>query len=63
MESLQTVLRSLRETKARRNHLDIFREFLGHLDRIGRRPRVRAPAPAKRGAKKGARRRAQSGRV
>jgi hypothetical protein len=37
MDSLHTVLRSIRETKARRDHLDIFREFLGHLDRIGRR--------------------------
>jgi hypothetical protein len=32
------VLRNIRgETKARRDHLAVFREFLGHLDRIGRR--------------------------
>jgi hypothetical protein len=48
MDTLHTVLRSIRETKARRDHLDIFREFLGHLDRIGRRASLRAPS-AKRG--------------
>jgi hypothetical protein len=37
MDTLHTVLRSIRgETKARRDHLHVFREFLGHLDRIGR---------------------------
>jgi hypothetical protein len=37
MDTLHTVLRSIRgETKARRDHLTVFREFLGHLDRIGR---------------------------
>ena len=48
MDTLHTVLRSIRETKARRDHLDIFREFLGHLDRIGRRASLRAPAAGKR---------------
>jgi len=34
MESLMTVLRSVRrETEDRRDHLDIFREFLDHLGR------------------------------
>jgi len=38
MDSLHTVLRTIRsETKSRRDHLSVFREFLGHLDRIGRR--------------------------
>lgn len=38
MDTLHTVLRSIRgETKSRRDHLTVFREFLGHLDRIGRR--------------------------
>lgn len=37
MDTLHTVLRSLRpETKSRRDHLDVFREFLDHLDRGGR---------------------------
>jgi hypothetical protein len=37
MDTLHSVLRSIRgETKARRDHLTVFREFLGHLDRIGR---------------------------
>ncbi len=43
MDNLHHVLRNIRETKARRDHLSVFREFLGHLDRIGRRaPRVNA---------------------
>ena len=41
MDTLHTVLRSLRsETKSRRDtHLDVFREFLDHLDRAARRRR------------------------
>ena len=58
MDTLHTVLRSIRENKARRDHLDIFREFLGHLDRIGRRANLRAPSAAKR-AKSGARRKSK----
>jgi len=49
MDTLHTVLRSIRENKSRRDHLDIFREFLGHLDRIGRRTNVRASSAGKRG--------------
>jgi hypothetical protein len=38
MDTLHTVLRSIRgETKARRDHLDVFREFLAQLDRASRR--------------------------
>jgi len=38
MDTLHTVLRSIRgETKARRDHLTVFREFLDHLDRASRR--------------------------
>ncbi|MGC1467678.1 MAG: hypothetical protein WA792_18345 [Pseudolabrys sp.] len=38
MDTLHTVLRSIRgETKARRDHLDVFREFLDHLGRASRR--------------------------
>jgi hypothetical protein len=48
MDTLHTVLRSIRENKGRREHLDVFREFLHHLDRIGRRAQLRAPS-AKRG--------------
>jgi hypothetical protein len=45
MNNLHTVLRSIRgETKSRRDHVGVFREFLNHLDRIGKRAR-RAPAP------------------
>ena len=44
MDTLHTVLRSIREDKSRRDHLDVFREFLGHLDRIGRRAGIRQSA-------------------
>jgi hypothetical protein len=37
METLNSVLRSMRcETEERRNHLDIFREFIDHLGRASR---------------------------
>jgi hypothetical protein len=43
MDTLHTVLRSIQgETKSRRDHLSVFREFLDHLDRVARshaRPR------------------------
>ena len=46
MDTLHTVLRSIRgETKSRPDHLSVFREFLQHLDRIGRRNAKRAPSP------------------
>jgi hypothetical protein len=49
MDTLHTVLRSIRgESKARRDHLFVFREFLGHLDRIGKRT-VPAARPVKNG--------------
>ena len=43
MDALHSMLRTIRgETKSRRDHLNVFREFLHHLDRIGRRtPRSR----------------------
>jgi hypothetical protein len=57
MDTLHTVLRSIRgETKARRDHLTVFREFLGHLDRIGRGG-PQAPRPAKNGKMQAARKR------
>jgi hypothetical protein len=54
MDTLHTMLRAIRgETKSpRRDHLQVFREFLGHLDRIGKRA---APSQAPRtGIVKGA---------
>jgi hypothetical protein len=56
MDTLHTVLRSIRgETKTRRDHLSVFREFLGHLDRIGKRapPIVRLPKPGKPNGQRG----------
>ncbi len=51
MDTLHTVLRSIRgETKSRRDHLNVFREFLDHLDRASRRksqPRATKIAKAK----------------
>ena len=54
MDTLHSVLRSIRgETKSRRDHLDVFHEFLDHLDRAARRrnaPRtIKAKGKAKRG--------------
>ena len=49
MDTLHSVLRSIRgETKSRRDHLDVFREFLDHLDRAAKR---RAPARSTKAAK------------
>jgi len=42
MDTLHHVLRSLRGEPPRRDHLSVFREFLSHLDRVGRRPRAAA---------------------
>ena len=45
MDSLHHVLRSISETKAKPDHLSVFREFLGHLDKISRRAAKRPAAP------------------
>ena len=37
MDTLHTVMRNLHTEQKRRDHLAVFREFLGHLDRIGKR--------------------------
>ena len=56
MDTLHTVLRSIRgETKARRDHLDVFREFLDHLDRAARRNSRRAPTRRQGKGKRGKR--------
>jgi hypothetical protein len=51
MDTLHTVLRSIRgETKSRRDHLDVFREFLDQLGRASRRcttPRTMKAAKGK----------------
>jgi hypothetical protein len=55
MDTLHTVIRTIRgETKSRRDHLTVFREFLHHLDRIGRKPK--AQTGKNKSAKSGARR-------
>jgi hypothetical protein len=57
MDTLHTVLRSIRsETKARRDHLGVFREFLDHLDRAARRRTAEKPGkPPKGRARRGKR--------
>ena len=56
MDTLHSVLRTIRgETKARRDHLSVFREFLSHLDRVSRKAQ-RASSPKNKSAKTGARR-------
>ena len=51
MDTLHTVLRSIRgETKHRRDHLEVFREFLDTLDRATKRknpPRATKAAKVK----------------
>lgn len=54
MDSLHGVLRSIRQP-ARRDHHSVFREFLNHLDRIGRRATSR-DVKALRGGKSKSRR-------
>ncbi len=45
MDTLHTVMRSIRgETKTRRDHLTVFREFLDHLDRVTRARTARGSA-------------------
>ena len=42
MDELHSVLRALRPApKPRRDHLTVFREFLNHLDRIGKETSAR----------------------
>ena len=51
MDNLHNVLRSIRETKARPDHLSVFREFLNHLDRAAKRAK-RAPARKAKSARR-----------
>ena len=62
MDTLHTMLRAIAgETKSKPNHLNVFREFLAHLDqvqrkanakRVGDKPQ-RSKSPARRKAKRG----------
>ena len=45
MDTLHNVLRSMRETKSKPDHLSVFREFLDHLDRAARRAAKQPPPP------------------
>lgn len=50
MDTLHTVLRSIRtESKSRRDHLDVFREFLDHLGRATRRKEMPRSVKAMKG--------------
>lgn len=37
MDTLHTVMRTIRGETKSRDHLSVFREFLHHLDRVGKR--------------------------
>ena len=53
MDTLHNVLRSIRrETNSKPDHLTVFREFLGHLDRIGKRAAKRPPVRKAKSAKR-----------
>jgi hypothetical protein len=45
MDTLHTVLRSIRGETKSRHHVSVFRQFLDHLDRISRQRPPRAQAP------------------
>ena len=53
MEKLHSVMRGIsdthdgKETKARRDHMTVFREFLAHLDRASRKKASGKPAKAR----------------
>jgi hypothetical protein len=50
MDTLHNVMRSIsgeRKAEPRRDHLDVFREFLNHLDRASRRRTTRKAAKGK----------------
>lgn len=52
MDTLHTVLRSIRgETKSSLSHLDVFREFLTHLEKANRKAAPRATIRGKSAAK------------
>ena len=49
MDTLHNVMRQIRgETKSRTDHLSVFREFLGHLDRINKRVKRPRAAPRRK---------------
>lgn len=57
MDTLHGVLRTIRtETKSDKTHLDVFREFLAHLEHLQRRPQPSAPRPKAQTPRKSARR-------
>ena len=53
MDTLHEVLRSIHETKAKPDHLSVFREFLDHLDKISRHTAKRPPARKAKVKRKG----------
>jgi hypothetical protein len=51
MDTLHSVLRTLRGERPRQDHLTVFREFLNHLDRVNARVALR-DVKASRGVKR-----------
>jgi len=49
MDTLHTVLRAIRGETKSRTHLTVFREFLGHLDRVAKRAKGARPGKSARG--------------
>jgi len=57
MDTLHTVIRSISsESKSRRDHLSVFREFLAHLDHIKRKAPAINPPRRKTARRKSAKR-------
>lgn len=49
MDTLHTVLRAIRGETKSRTHLTVFREFLGHLDRVAKRAKATRTVKSTRG--------------
>jgi hypothetical protein len=55
MDNLHNAIRTIKGETRRRDHLSVFREFIGQLERIGRRPSGagrRGATPSRRKAAK-----------
>jgi hypothetical protein len=53
MDTLHTVLRSLRgETKTDRKDLDVFREFIAHLEKLNRKTPSRSSSRSAAGSRR-----------
>jgi hypothetical protein len=55
MDNLHNAIRTIKGETKRRDHLSVFREFIGQLERIGRKPSGTARKGGNPGRRKSAR--------